>query len=277
MSQQPLQLTVRGVRGSVTTPGPQMMRHGGHTTCLELAFSPRRRLLLDCGSGLHTLQAELPANAESKGLRFDIFLTHYHFDHLEGLRFFRPLYDPEAEFVFHGPPWAGGTVREAVEGSMAPPWFPVPLQKTASRKRFVELGPQPLTIEGLSARWAAVSHPQGAVAYRIERRGRSVVLATDCEPGDAACERGTQRLFRDADVLIHDAQYTPDEYASRRGWGHSSWRHAVRAAERSRARRLILFHHDPLRTDEQLDRIVTSARREFAETEAAREGMQIRL
>lgn len=277
MSAQPLSLTIRGARGSAPTPCAQMLRHGGHTTCLEMAFSPRHRLLLDCGSGLRTLHADLPADPGPGGLRFDVFLTHFHSDHLEGLRLFRPLYDSTSEFVFHGFSSPQGGVRESVAGSMAPPWFPVPLHSTASKKTFVELTGEPNEIEGVRITSAAVGHPQGAVAYRLERGERSIVFVTDSEPGEPAIDRAVEQLARGAGVLIHDAQYTPEEYDRYRGWGHSSWRHAVSLAERAGVGRLILFHHDPDRTDDEVDRIVEQARREFPDTEAAREGMSFLL
>ena len=277
MSVQPLSLTIRGARGSAPTPGAQMLRYGGHTTCLEMALSPRHRLLLDCGSGLRTLHADLPADPGPEGFRFDVFLTHFHSDHLEGLRLFRPLYDSAGEFVFHGFSCPQGGVRESVEGSMAPPWFPVPLHETASKKVFVELGSEPVEIEGVRISSAVVGHPQGAVGYRLERGERSIVFLTDSEPGEPAINRSVEQLARGADVLIHDAQYTPEEYDRYRGWGHSSWRHAVRLAQTAGAGRLILFHHDPDRTDDELDRIVEEVRREFPDAEAAREGMSFAL
>lgn len=274
MNEQPLNLTIRGARGSAPTPGPHTLRYGGHTTCLELALSPGHRIIVDCGSGLRSLNADLPRVPSPDGLRFEVFLTHYHSDHLEGLRLFQPLYDARSEFVFHGFRSANGGVQRALEGSMSPPWFPVPLQETASAKRFVDLTGDPVEIEGVRVSSAPVGHPQGAVGYRLERGRGSIAFVTDSEPGDPEVDASVRELARGAGVLIHDAQYTPDEYEARfRNWGHSSWRHAVEVARESGAKRLVLFHHDPDRTDDELDRIVEQARREFPNTDAAREGM----
>jgi phosphoribosyl 1,2-cyclic phosphodiesterase len=274
MSEQPPILTIRGARGSATTPGQTTLRHGGHTTCLDVALSPWHRLLIDCGSGLRALLAVLPDDPGPDGFRFDVFMTHYHTDHLEGLPFFKPLYDPRSEFVFRGPTGPDGGVRSALEGSMMPPWFPVPLSDTGSRKSFVDLDREPVWIGDVQVTAAPVGHPQGAVAYRLQRGDRSIVFVTDCEPVDPSADTALRKLMGGAEVLIHDAQYTPEEYEEKyKNWGHSSWRHAVQAARDSGAGRLVLFHHDPDRTDDELDRIVEQARSEFPATEAAHEGM----
>lgn len=278
MREEPLVLTFRGVRGTATTPGPGTLRHGGHTACLDLACTPAHRLVLDCGSGLRALEADLPPEPGPEGFRFDVFLTHYHFDHLEGLRLFQPLYDRRSRFVFHGPRSNEIGVRQALEGSMTPPWFPVRLNETVSRKEFVDLDGAPLWVEDVRVSAAPVAHPQGALGYRLERGGRAIVFITDSETADAAAEAASSSLARGADVLIHDAQYTPEEYERRyRTWGHSSWKHAVQIARAAGVGRLVLFHHDPARTDDELDAIVAEARREFPAVEAAREGMTVGL
>jgi phosphoribosyl 1,2-cyclic phosphodiesterase len=265
-------LRLRGVRGSIPTASAARGAYGGNTCCLELAVDERHVLLVDCGSGLRSVEQELPP-AGGEGLRFDVLLTHYHWDHVIGLPFFGPLYDAASTFTFYGPGYDGAGVGSVLERLIAPPSFPVALADTPSRKRYVDLGTRPLEIGDLEVATARLNHPQGAVAFRLARAGRSVVLATDHERGVGEIDAGLCALAAGADVLIHDAQYTPEEYEhGRRGWGHSSWEHAAVAADEAAVRRLLLFHHDPDRSDDELEAIVTRTASLFAEVEAAREG-----
>lgn len=278
MGKDSLCLTFRGVRGSAPTPDPQTLRHGGHTTCLDVAITPIHRLVLDCGSGLRKLQQDLPPDPGAEGYRFDVFLSHFHSDHLEGLRFFSPLYESRSRFFFHGFPSTGVGLREALEVPMRAPWFPVQFPDTASTKEFIELTGEPVSVADIVVSSAPVGHPQGAAGYRLQRAGRAIAFVTDSEPGDQVAEAAVADLVRGVDVLIHDAQFTRQEYErSYRGWGHSSWQRAVEVARAAGAGRLILFHHDPARTDDALDEIVQEARGEFADLDAAREGMTLEL
>lgn len=269
MEQARLSLVVRGARGSTPVTDPRMRGYGGNTPCLELALSEHRTVLLDCGSGLLSAGADSPR----EDLEFHVFLTHYHMDHLQGLPFFKPFLDPRARFIFYG----FDDVQAALEGFIRPPWFPVALDETPSIKRYVELDGSPISIGELELTVARLHHPQGNTAYRLEHAGRSVVYATDVERGELESDAALKGLAAGADVLIHDAQYTPEEYESRRGWGHSTWRHAVDAAREAGARQLILFHHDPARTDAEIDSIVGDAREAFPDVAAAREGMILPL
>jgi ribonuclease BN (tRNA processing enzyme) len=163
-------------------------------------------------------------------------------------------------------------------GTFRPPWFPISIDETPAQKAYVDLVGQDLHIGGLVVSHDGLAHPQGVLAYRIDHDGRSVVIATDTERGDAASDAALARLARDVDVLIHDAQYTPEEYAeSYEGWGHSTWSHAVDAAVEAGARRLVLTSHDPERSDEAVDGIVALARSRFASTEAGYEGLVIEI
>jgi len=273
----PLTLFVRGVRGSFPTTDRRMAGYGGNTTCLELVLGKRRRLLVDCGSGLGAVAEGLSAGAGREPLEFDVFLTHYHMDHLQGLPFFEPLFDPRSRFNFYGFGPPGGTMQSSIESFMRPPWFPVPIGETPSEKRYVELDGNPVQVGKLLVSMARLSHPQGITAYRLQHGERSIVFATDIERGDPAGDSDLQSLASGVDVLIHDAQYTPGEYESRRRWGHSTWRHAIAAAREADVGRLVLFHHDPARTDEEIDAIVAEAEAAFPRVEAAREGMRFDL
>lgn len=204
--------------------------------------------------------------------RFDVLFTHYHWDHLMGLPFFAPLYEGDSHLAFHGAPYRQRTVQEILETAIGPPWFSVALSDTPSRKDYVNLTGDGIEVGPFAVRTARLSHPQGVTAYRVEHAGGSMVLATDVECGDTGTDPELVALSRNVDVLVHDAQYTPDELPAMRGRGHSSWRQAVETARASGARRLILYHHDPARTDDEIDAVVREAAREFPDVEAAREG-----
>jgi phosphoribosyl 1,2-cyclic phosphodiesterase len=266
-------IVFRGVRGSRTAADPRVLKHGGNTTCLEIGLPGDRRILLDCGSGLASVMDDLPAGV----LEFHVFLTHYHLDHLLGLPFFRPLYDPRARFTFYGPETRDGDVQSALEGFMKPPWFPMPLAETASVKSYVALRDQPVELDRIRVVPRHVESAHASTVYRLERGDRSVVFATDVEPGELSDDAALVSLASGADVLIHDAQYTPAEYPPHRGWGHSTWQHAVEVAREAAVGRLILFHHHPSRTDREVEAIVQEARQFFPEVEAAREGMEVPL
>lgn len=270
-------LTVRGARGSAPSAGARTLRHGGHTTCLDVPVGERRRVVLDCGSGLRLLDAVLPDPGPA-GFQFDVFLTHYHWGHLEGLPLFRALNDPRNRFTFHGASWGGKSVQGLLEEALGPPWLPAGFEDTLASKEYVELGEGTVSIEGLEVTARRLHHPQGVFGLRLERDGRSVVLATDHERGDPRSDDALLALARSADVLIHDARYTPEEYqASHRGWGHSTWRHAVEAARETGAGRLVLCHHDPSRSDDEIDALVAEARELFPATDAASEGLTLPL
>ncbi|MFQ5947569.1 MAG: MBL fold metallo-hydrolase [Acidimicrobiia bacterium] len=277
MSQTAFTLTIRGVRGSMAVGGVATQRYGGSTICLDVDPGLHRRIVIDCGTGIRSLAGDLP-DPGPDGIHFSVFMTHYHWDHLQGLPFFRPLYDARHSFTFYGYPWDGRGVEEVIAGAVAPPWFPVSLGETPSTKSFVELGGDPITVGDVTVTYTRLHHPQGVTAYRLDHGDRSIALATDTEAGDPAADAALRELATGVDVLIHDAQYLPEEQEGQyRGWGHSTWRHAVAAARASGSGRLILMSHDPDRSDAEIDAMVERARREFPSLEAAYEGMEIEL
>ncbi len=254
--------------------GPATDKYGGHTLCVDIDPGPGERVIIDGGTGISALAQDLVVPPE--GIEFHVFLTHYHWDHLQGILFFPPLYDERNRFTFYGHSWDGMGVREAIEQALRPPWFPVSIFETAARKGYVDVAKSPFGIGPLTIDAAALHHPQGVTAYRVTNGSKAIVLATDCERGDPVADETLRVLAAGADVLIHDAQYTPEEYPSHYlGWGHSTRHHAVEAAREAEAKRLVLVSHDPHRSDDQIDAIVEMARREFPNTEAAFEGMQI--
>lgn len=263
-----------GVRGSIASPGPETAAVGGNTSCVEVVCG-KTRLVLDAGTGLRGLGNHLLAAGEP--LALTLLLSHYHWDHIQGLPFFVPLYMKQTELTIVGGPNGVMSAREALERQMSAPVFPVRLDEVGARiaTREVRVGDAFEVGEAL-VRVARGNHPGGVVAYRIEHEGRSVVYATDTE--HYACVDPALRALCDgADVLVYDSQYTPEEYRTKLGWGHSTY---VAGAELARAAGVgtyVLFHHDPLRTDEQVLALEQSARAAFAGSVAAREGLCLQV
>ena len=268
-----MHLTVHGARGSMAVSDPEYMRYGGNTTCFEVAMDDHRRLLIDCGSGLRRLQQRLP---ETTGLSFIVLMTHYHWDHILGLPLFSPLWKPDNEFLFVGAAAEGRDAQVCLGEAIRPPWFPVSMLDSPASISYRRAA-EPFEAWGIGVRPAALNHPQGVMAYRIDGPKSSVVVATDHEAGTAA-DDVLLELAQGADVLIHDSQYTPEEYASQKsGWGHSTWVQATEVAEAAGVRHLVLTSHDPDRTDDEIDAIVEQARQRFRDTEGAREGLSLPL
>lgn len=211
------------------------------------------------------------------GYDFHVFFTHYHLDHILGLPFFRPLYDERNTFTFYGHNYEGTSVQNLVESVMAPPLFPIHVADAGAALKYVELGGQPISLGDVTISTSSLQHPQGVTAFRIDN-GSSIVVATDYERGEQESDAALDRLAEGCDILIHDAQYTPEERAGQfAGWGHSSWSQATEAARTANAGRLIMVSHDPSRTDDEVDEILALAQGEFPNTEAASEGMTVSL
>jgi phosphoribosyl 1,2-cyclic phosphodiesterase len=268
-----MHLTVHGARGSMAVSDPEYMRYGGNTTCFEVAVDDHRRLLVDCGSGLHRLQQRLPVET---GLSFIVLMTHYHWDHILGLPLFPPLWEPGNEFLFVGAAAEGRNAQVCLGEAIRPPWFPVSMLDSPASISY-HSADEPFEAWGVRVEPAALHHPQGVMAYRIDGPQNSVVVATDHEAGTGA-DAALLELARGTDVLIHDSQYTPEEYATRKvGWGHSTWEQATEIAKAAGVRHLVLTSHDPDRTDDEIDAIVEKARERFRDTEGAREGLTLPL
>jgi phosphoribosyl 1,2-cyclic phosphodiesterase len=211
-------------------------------------------------------------------IQASFFLTHFHWDHIQGIPFFQPLYRRGNHFMFHSVLRTDAGLKDAIEGQMANPYFPVDMGVMGAERRFSNLNGDPVCVHGATVRSASLNHPQGCVGYRIEAEGGAFVLATDNEPGSPVHDRALRDLAQNADVLVYDAQYTPEQAAGeKKGWGHGSWLEGVRIAQECKVKKLILFHHDPDNDDAFIDGLVMRARQEFPSTWGANEGLTISL
>ena len=268
-----LDVRFHGVRGSVPSPGPTTVEFGGNTPCVEVR-SATTRLALDAGTGLRGLGDALLAAGERS---LTVLLSHVHWDHIQGLPFYAPIYVPGTELrVIAG--HNGVPLAETLRRQMSAPVFPVDLGALPSRLVLEEIRDrQTIAVGDLTVTAARLNHPDAVYAYRVEHGGAAVVYATDTEHYSCVDDR-LRRLAEGADVLVYDAQYLPEEYAgqkgpSRIGWGHSTYEAGVALAEAAHVRTLVLFHHDPRRTDEGVREIEARARARFPDTVAAREGL----
>jgi len=261
-----------GVRGSIPCPGPDTMRYGGNTSCVEIRCGARL-LIFDAGTGLRPLGADLDANGPVDA---DLFLTHTHFDHICGLPFFSSAYAPENRLRL----WAGHllpdhTIRYVLSEMMMAPLFPIPISVLGADITFHDflagetLAPAP----GVVLRTAPLNHPNRATGYRIEYDGKSVCYVTDLEHVPGSPDSTVLNLIAGADLVIYAATYTDAEFAAYVGWGHSTWQEGVRLADMAGARRLVVFHHNPENDDATMDRIAAAAEAARPGTLVACEGM----
>ncbi len=267
-----------GVRGSTPTPQAENLRYGGNTSCVEVRVGDHI-YIFDCGTGFRVLGQELEREFGDKPFQAQVFVSHFHWDHIQGMPFFRPLYNSAgSQFVFHS---SARTRRleQVMAEQMAAPYFPVNLDYMKATRKFYDIETGCVSVDdGIRIRTAYLNHPQGCMGFRLETNEGVVVYATDNEPGDQTFDKAVRKLAEGADILIYDAQYLPEEYAARRrGWGHSHWREAVNVVMESGAKELILYHHDPEHTDPIVDKVVEEARNYYPKVRAAAEGMEIRL
>ena len=266
-------LTVRflGVRGSIATPGAELSA-GGNTACLEVCAGDTR-IILDAGTGLRTLGDERMAGGPRHST---ILLSHLHWDHVCGLPFFTPVYVPGHRVEIASGPNGVLPLEEAIRGIFRAPFFPVDFTDLGGQVTTRELrSTDRFTIGDIEITMARLNHPDPVYGFRLEHGGHSIVYATDTE--HFACVDPTlKKLAAGADILVYDSQYTPDEYPSKVGWGHSTWQAGADLARAAGVPQLVLFHHDPARTDAQLAAIEATARDALPGTVAAREGMILR-
>ncbi len=257
-----MKVTFWGTRGSLAAPGPETAHYGGNTSCVEVCGPHGTVLVLDAGTGLRRLGAALPRSLR----RVDLLLTHLHMDHLQGLGFFGPLYNPAMEVHIWGPASTTQTLGARLARYLSPPLFPVHLHDLPCRLELHEVPCGDFEIGEFRVSASLVCHPGPTVGYRIETDSARLAYMPDHEPALGARRfpiggewTSGYVVAQGVDLLIHDAQYSHDEYTAHIGWGHSSLPHALAFAALADVRRLVLFHHDPSHTDADLDRLVGEA------------------
>jgi phosphoribosyl 1,2-cyclic phosphodiesterase len=265
-----MKLRFWGVRGSIPSPGVDTAGVGGNTSCVEVRCGGTR-LVLDAGTGLRRLGDTMMA---AQALDATLLLSHFHWDHIQGLPFFVPAYLRQSELRVVGMRGAALTLEQTLATQMQAPVFPVRFDQLGARLALDEITPgASFALGDVRVRTALLDHPGGSLGYRIEHGGNVVVYATDVELGGAA-EPSLRALAHEADVLVMDAQYLPEEYRNAKvGWGHSTFDAVARLARESRVKNLVLFHHDPTRSDAGVAAIEAAARELFPRTIAAREGL----
>lgn len=273
-----MRITFWGVRGSIASPGPDTAGVGGNTSCVEVQCGSTK-LILDAGTGVRRLGDSLVPHGPVDAT---ILLSHFHWDHIQGLPFFVPAYLPSTKLGIVGAGGSGAALRDVLTTQMTAPVFPVRLDElgAAITLREVRNG-ETFQVGEARIRAAKVNHPGGVMAYRIEHDGKTVVYATDTEHY-ACVDPALRALAEGADVLIYDSQYTPEEYRgdggrSKVGWGHSTYVAGAELARAAGVGKYVLFHHDPQRNDAGVADVERRARELFPASVAAREGMSIGL
>jgi phosphoribosyl 1,2-cyclic phosphodiesterase len=268
-----------GVRGSVACPGPDTVRYGGNTSCVEV-HAGDEHIILDGGTGLRPLGVRLK---ERGPVRSAMFFTHAHWDHIQGFPFFAPAYLEGNRLDLYGSVAAHGTTLEAqLTEQMRSPNFPVPIRELGADLRFhdIEAGAV-IPVGDVTVTSAPLNHPGGAIGYRVSFGGCNAAYVTDTEHFNDRLDENVLRLAADADLLIYDATYTDEEYAHpdspRVGWGHSTWQEAVKVAQAAAVKRLVLFHHEPSHDDRFLDDLAEQVTERFPDALIAREGLSLQL
>jgi phosphoribosyl 1,2-cyclic phosphodiesterase len=261
-----VRITLWGTRGSLPTPGPETVRYGGNTSCVEVRGTEGTLLVLDAGTGIRRLGASVGPEVR----RVDLLLTHLHMDHIQGLGFFRPLDQPGQEVHIWGPPSTTLDLRARLARYLSPPLFPVRLRDLPCRLTLHDVPLEPFQIGRFRITAGLVCHPGPTVGYQIAEDTVSMAYLPDHEPAlgarqfpEGADWTSGYDLAAGVDLLIHDAQYTAAEYPQRVGWGHSAIPHVLGFGAAARVKRLVTFHHDPAHDDLTLDRLIEEARGSF--------------
>lgn len=277
-----MRLKFWGVRGSLPIPGKETLTYGGNTSCIEIDTGRKNEtIIIDAGSGIKALGQDLMNRGFCDGRGY-LFLSHYHLDHILGFPFFAPFFargENKNSFTIYGPKSKNDSLKEIINHLISAPFFPLSLNRLSAALDFKEIEPgEVIKLPDISVSTERINHPGGGLAYRFESNNNAVAYVTDTEPlYENKFDSMLAGLVKNADVLIYDATYTPEEYVNKKGWGHSTWRHGITLANAAAVKKLVLFHHDLDYSDEKLDQIEKIAGKEFRDVKMAREGMEIEL
>ncbi len=272
----PIKIKFWGVRGSIPTPGPQTLKYGGNTSCVEVNFPNTPRFIIDAGSGIRELGKELAKTIDP--IKAYIFLSHFHWDHIQGLPFFKAAFNPANQFMIFGCDEPGVDLTKIIAMQMNPIYFPVAVADMNAKIEYCTIKEETRMVEGIHVRTKFLNHPGYTLGFRFTYQGRSIVYMSDNEPffnsNDSYPDKNGGNTLEDlfenfvddneeqlidfiagTDVLIHDTQYFPEEYQDRKSWGHSPYTFTVDIAVKGRVKQLVLFHHDPDHDDETVDRM----------------------
>lgn len=271
-----------GTRGSIATPGPSTVRYGGNTACVEVRGPSGELVVFDAGTGMRELGNRLQQERlDGEPLLVHLLISHLHWDHIQGLPFFRPAFDPRTQLTIYGPSQGKKPLKDLLGLGMDDPFFPVDLDGLPAQLIVNELRDGALAIGSLHVRTVQVHHPSPCLAFRVEAARRSIVYATDTEDAFTGRENPVNELARGADLLIHDAQYLDQDRKA--GWGHSTVEAAIEVAAVAGVRTLVLYHHDPDRSDDELDAIgllsnaIVAERAVKLRVIVAREGLELEV
>ena len=265
-----------GVRGSTPTPQREYLVYGGNTACVEVRTDTDEILIFDGGTGVRLLGHALEQEFNGSPIRAHLFFSHFHIDHIQGLPFFTPLYWKENHFTFYfAGRRDGNLIMDALSGIMANPYFPIDMSKLPCVRNYVDLEEGAFQVADATILVKKLNHPQGCVGYRIAQGDKVIAYCTDLEWGPEWSENNFRELAQDSDCLIVDAQYTPEEYSTKEGWGHSSWKQSVKNGLDVNAKQIILFHHDPYHDDSAIDSILEDASKLHPNVIAAKEGLEV--
>ncbi|OGR88314.1 MAG: hypothetical protein A3J74_03175 [Elusimicrobia bacterium RIFCSPHIGHO2_02_FULL_57_9] len=284
----PVKLQFRGTRGSVPAPGPQTQRYGGNTPCTELRIG-NQLFIIDAGTGLRDLGNSLLKEYQDKPIEGHIFIGHTHWDHIQGFPFFMPLYQEKNKFTIYGAHGTTLSLKEVMSGQMNPAYFPVRLDEIASQLQFFELT-DAINLNKVRISYHYLNHPGITIGFRFETKNCTLSYLSDHEPYGKLNNKGEfsrkedddiAKFVAGSDLLISEAQYTDEEYKIKKSWGHSTFSDVLGLAAKAKVKRLALFHHDPLHTDEMMDRFINECREHIAKTGqkldcfGAKEGMTL--
>jgi phosphoribosyl 1,2-cyclic phosphodiesterase len=298
-----MRLKFWGTRGSISTPGKDTVRYGGNTPCIELRLLNEDLIILDAGTGIRNLGETLIENGES--INSYILISHPHWDHIQGFPFFKPAFISGNELTIVGGESEKVSLKKMISDQMNKVYFPIQLNELKAKINFKRVGEEEFSVMGATVKTMYVNHPSFAIGYRITQGGKSLVYISDNEPFDRRVVQEMRNIekvvidryshsksdpnqcvfdfVRNADVLIHDSTYTPEEYVDRVGWGHSHYLFTLKVAAEGKVKRLVLFHHDPAHNDAKVDDILKTCRKEIRNRQykfdcvAAAEGMELEI